>query len=112
MREERVALKHSVDVAVIRRERINPLPGHPYFAAIGALESGDQAKQRGFSGAALAENRQEFTGSHLKRDPAQHGAIAESFGDIANGKQSAHCAAFTSFQISVYFARRGTCCQK
>ena len=25
---------------------------------------------------------------------------------------AAYCAAFTSFQISVYFARRGTFCQK
>jgi hypothetical protein len=53
-------------------------------------------------------------------------ARAETFGDVAHfqqdsngrrgnrlgGRRGGHWAALTSFQISMYLARRGTSCQK
>jgi hypothetical protein len=40
---------------------------HPDFSGAGLFESGDEAQQRGFAGAAFAEQREKFSGGNLER---------------------------------------------
>jgi hypothetical protein len=127
MREERVMLKHRVDPAPVSRQGVEAFSAHPEFAGSGLFESGDQPQQGGFAGAALAKKRKEFARGNIQRNFLEYFAWPKTLGHRANFKErcasntrilhrdragGAHCAFFTSFQISVYFGRRGTSCQK
>ena len=77
-------------------------------------------------GGGISQDATQFTGRDVQRNVFQDLARAKILGDLADFQQgrrgvhgirwrddgSAHCAAFTSFQISLYLARRGTFCQK
>ncbi len=125
MREERVILEDGVHAACIGRERVETLVAHPDFAGGGLFETGDQAEKRGLAGTACAEQREEFAGGDLQRNIFEDLGGAETFRHAADFQKrtagrcvlrrdgaGAHCALLTSFQISLYFARRGTSCQK
>src|SRR5579859_6214709 len=124
MRKEGVVLEDSVNAALVRRQSVQALAAHPDFAAAGLLETCDQAEQRCFAGTAFTEKSEEFSRGDFERDVLEDFARAETFGDIADFEQGvSHCractgvlrcgslgrhgAAFTSFQISMYLARRG-----
>jgi hypothetical protein len=51
------------------------------------LESGDDSQQCGFTGAAFAEDGEEFPGGDFERDVAQDGVLAERLGDISDAQQ-------------------------
>ena len=129
MREERIALEDGVHASPVRRKSIQALAAHPDFAAAGLLEARDEAQQRRFAGTAFTEEGEEFSRGDFERDVLQDFVRAETFGDAADFEQDVpigrscsgvlrcgtrwrHGAAFTSFQISMYLARRGTSCQK
>src|SRR5579863_3052400 len=120
MRKEGVALEDGVHAALVGRESVQSFAAHPQFAASGLLEAGDQTQQRCFAGAALSEQGEKFACGNFKRDVLQDFARAETLADAADFKQSTffnrackgllravagwrHGAAFTSFQISMYF---------
>src|SRR6266567_9431075 len=120
-------LEHGIHVALEGRERVQPFSAHPNFSGRGLFESGDQTKQSGFAGTAFAEQRKEFPRSDIQRYVFQHIARTEAFGHPADVEECSrrgraltlrvhggrtHWAALTSFQISLYFARRATSCQK
>ena len=67
MREERVMLEDSVHAALVGRKRVEALAVHPDFAGSGLFESGDQAKQSGFAGAAFTEQGEKFARGDLQR---------------------------------------------
>src|ERR1700693_1219622 len=128
MWEERVILEDGVDAAAIGRKCVEAHATHPDFAGSGLFETGDEAEQRGFAGAAFAEKGEEFTGSNGERNIFEDAVGAEIFSDVTSfqqrgrglrervgrhvGGESDHWAAVTSFQTSMYLARRGTSCQK
>src|ERR1700730_8555171 len=127
MWKERVVLKNGVYAALVRRKYVQPLAAHPYFSGRRLLEPGDHAQEGRLAGAAFAEQGEKFSGSDVQGNVLQNFARTETFGDPANFEEhaarywitrsrvcrgGAHCAALTSFQISLYFARRGTSCQK
>src|SRR2546425_1888950 len=120
-------LELGLHAALVRGKRVQPLAAHPDFTRGRLFESRDQTKKRGFAGTAFAEQREEFSRSDIQRNVLQYITRAEALGHPAHFKQHStrgrrglrrtssrriHCAAFTSFQISLYFARRGTSCQK
>ena len=130
-------LKHGIHAAAVGRLVVESLVSHPDFARGRGLEARDNPQQRGFARAAFAEDREKFSFRNFQRNVPQHHILAEILGDVANAEQwcAAHadrqelslrvsevviisqdscvyCAAFTSFQISLYLARRGTFCQK
>src|SRR5580704_9453278 len=126
VREQRVVLKHRIYTALVGRQRVQPRTRHPDFAGCWLFETGDKAEKSGFAGAAFAEQGEEFAGGDVQRNVFQNVAGAEALGYCAHFEQrsagirgsglrnggGAHCAAFTSFQISLYLGRRGTSCQK
>src|SRR5439155_1598139 len=54
----------------------NPLRPHPKFAGVGGVEAGDEAEERGFSAAAWANNRDEFSGRDGERYPIERVSAA------------------------------------
>lgn len=119
MWEEGVVLEDSIDGAAIGRKGVKTRAAHPDFAAGRLLETGDEPEERGLSRTAFAEEREEFAGGNFERDTVENGTLAETLGDVADLEKRrgivsgrGHWAAFTSFQISMYLARRGTSCQK
>src|SRR5882757_808483 len=125
MRKKGVVLEDGVDAALVRSEGVQALAAHPDFAAAGLLEAGDETQQRCFARTAFTEEGKEFSRGDFERDVLQDFVRAETFGDAADfeqdvslgrscsgvlrgGTRCRHGAAFTSFQISMYLARRGT----
>ena len=88
MREEGVVLENGVDAALVRRKRVETHAVHPDFAGGGLLETGDEAQKRGFSGAAFAQESEEFAGSDLQGNAFQNIARTKALGDIADFEQS------------------------
>ena len=119
-------LEDGVDAAFVGRKRIEASAGHPDFAGGGLFETGDEAEKSGLSGTAFAEQGEEFSGGDPEGNIFENFAATELFGDVAQfeeridgrgrqrraGRNGGHWAALTSFQISMYWARRGTSCQK
>jgi hypothetical protein len=87
MRKNRIALKHSVDLAAISWSLVKALAGHPDFAAIQLFKTCNQAEQSGLARAALTEDGQKFARSNVERKSAQDRAFGELFFDSTNGKQ-------------------------
>src|SRR6516225_5240987 len=132
MGEQGVVLENGVDAALVGRKGVQTFAVHPDFAGGGLFETGDEAEEGGLAGAAFAEKGKEFARSDLQRDMSQNFAPAEALGDVAHFEQHAirrarrgrrggrggaesrfgHWEALTSFQTSMYLARRGTSCQK
>src|SRR5882724_4204136 len=123
MRKEGIALEDGVHAAFVRRTGVQALATHPEFAAARLLETGDHSQQRCFARAAFAEEGEKFAGGNFERDVFQDFARAETLADVVDFEQCTFCnracnglframarwrhgAAFTSFQISMYFARR------
>src|SRR5262249_15245972 len=61
------------------------------LAAVGGLDAGDQIEQRGFAGAAAAEQDHQLAAADLEVEAGQHlvlaAAFAEGFGDLAQDDQ-------------------------
>jgi hypothetical protein len=58
VREKRVALEDRVDVALVRRERIDPPAVEPHLARGGRFKAGDHPKNRGFAAAGWPQQRE------------------------------------------------------
>src|SRR6266404_3683075 len=125
VRKEGVNLEDGIHAALVGRERIEALVAHPDFAGGGLFETGNEAEKRGLARAALAEESKKFASGDSQRDILEDLGGAETFRHAADfqkrGSRSrmlrrdgagTHWALLTSFQISLYFARRGTSCQK
>ncbi len=113
VREERVTLEDGVDGTFIWWQLVDAFAGHGDGTAVELFEAGDEAEERGFAGAAFAENGEKFAGGDGERNSAEDGARAVALDDLIDDeKRGRHCAPFTSFQISLYLSRRGTFCQK
>src|SRR5579859_6649533 len=125
VREERIILKDGVHAALVWGKRVQALAAHPDFSGRRLLEAGDQPEQRGLARATLTQQREEFTSGNLQRNIFEDLRDAEVFRHPADFQKrtagsrvlrrngaGAHWALLTSFQISLYFARRGTSCQK
>ena len=129
MGKECVVLEDGVDRAIVGGLGVEARAVHANFAGGGLLEAGDQAEQRGFAGAGFAEESEEFAGGDVEAQAFQDfvgsetfcygvdfeergAACVGGFELLRRGGEVAHCAFLTSFQISVYLARRGTSCQK
>src|SRR6476646_10326566 len=134
MRKERIALKNCIDAPSVWRQGVKPPATHPYFAGSRLLESGNDAQERCFARSAFAEDSEKFPFGNIQGNAVKDRVFAEGFGDGADGEASlgfarartpvpptlrpgvrypcdcGYCAAFTSFQISLYWARRGTFC--
>src|ERR1700681_4264337 len=122
MRKKRVVLEHGVDEAFVRGHGVEAFAAHPDFAGGRLFKSGDQPQQGGLARAALAEQGEELARRDLQGKALQYFNTAKALGDGAHfeqgltdssvprrdGGKRSHCAFFTSFQISVYFVRRGT----
>src|SRR6266478_6244903 len=118
-------LTRSPYAAFVRREGVEAFVAHPDFAGGGLFETSDESEKSRLAGAALAEKGEEFAEGDLQRNILEDLGRAETFCDAADFQErtagccalrrdgaGAHCALLTSFQISLYFARRGTSCQK
>src|SRR5580698_8748300 len=89
MRKNRVALEDGIHLALVGRYGVQPRAIPQDFTAVETFESGDQAEQRGFPGAAFAQDRQELAGRDVEGDAAQNRAWSETLEHAANGKQRA-----------------------
>jgi hypothetical protein len=69
-------LKHERDAAPCRRYRKQVAAIQRYRAGVRLLESGDNAQQRCFSGAARAENDQQFAIVDGKRNAVERSSAA------------------------------------
>ena len=103
-----------MDRPLVRWDGIKAFSIQQNTPCAGLFKAGEYAQQGGFAGAAFAQQGKELTLLHIKGDGGQHGVLAEAFANILETQERRRChwLAFTSFQISVYFARRGTSCQK
>ena len=111
-------LKHSIDAAFVGREGVKALAVHTDFTGSKLLEAGDEAEKGSLAGTAFAQQGQELARSDLQGDILQNFALAETLGDTTHfqqdrtgggggagssgmGREFGHCAALTSFQISM-----------
>ena len=108
-------LKHRVDVALERRERRDRRARHQDLARGRRLEAGDHPERRGLARAGGAEQRQELARRDVQRQVVDRCEVAEPLREVVqleDRRGHGYLAAFTSFQISWYFSRRGLHCQK
>ena len=78
MREQRIFLKDSVDVSLVRRQAVDPVAVKNHVAAFGLDKTADNAQRSGFSAAARAENRHEFLFMNIKVDVVENYLSVES----------------------------------
>jgi hypothetical protein len=81
-------LEHGVDPALVGRQRVEPLAGHPEFAGIGRLEAGNDPKQRGFARSAFAQDGEKLAFRHFQRDVPENQILPETLGDVLDSQQS------------------------
>ena len=87
MREERVALEHGVDRALIRRQADDVLPFIEDFAAGRLFKAADAAQQRRLAAAGGAEQRHKLVFADVDAHAAQRGeAVFKDHTKIPNGK--------------------------
>ena len=87
MREERVALKHGVDRALIRRQTDDVLPFIEDFAAGRLFKAADAAQKRRFAAAGRTQQRHKLVFSDVDAHAAQRGeAVFKDHTKIPNGK--------------------------
>ena len=87
MRKERIALKHGVDRALIRRQADDVLPLIEDFAAGRLFKTADAAQQRRFAAAGRAEQRHKLVFPDVDAHAAQRGeAILKDHAKVSNGK--------------------------
>ncbi len=89
-------LKHD---AAFERRIAHPFSGDDDLAVVIAIESGDQAQQRGLAATARTDHADEFAGAHMQRDVIEHSergaALRVALADVANvesigGQNGAH----------------------
>ncbi len=68
VREECVMLKHGVHAPFVGRQRVKALTDHANLTGGRLFESGDEAEQGRFSGAALAEKGEKFARGDVERN--------------------------------------------
>ena len=78
MREQRIFLKDSVDVSLVRRQAVDPVAVKNHVAAFGINKASDNAKRCGFAAAARTENRHEFLFMNIKVDVVENYLSVES----------------------------------
>ena len=81
MREERIALKNSIYMALIRRHIIYFFTVKIDITRIGIFETADNAKCCGFSASGRAEQSDEFTVMDVEIDAAQNCLTVKRFAD-------------------------------
>src|SRR5579863_6925471 len=87
MRKKSVVLEDRVHPTTVRRLSVQTLVAHPDFASGGALEAGDDAQQRRFSGTALAENGEEFALGDVEGNFPQNHVLTKTLGHVADAQQ-------------------------
>ena len=83
--EGRVVLEHEADAPALRRDARRVLAVDLDGAAVGTLQPGDDAQQRGLAGARGTEQRCQRPIRHLERDVVERRERSEVLGDVANG---------------------------
>ena len=82
VREQRVALKHGVDLTLVRRHARDITACELQFARVGKIESGEQSQQRGLAATRRAEQGKEFSARHREGDGVERGHVAEPAREI------------------------------
>ena len=78
MREERVLLKHGVDVPPVRRDPHGVDAADQHLALVGLLGAGDEPECGRLAATGRAEQRQELPISNLQADLVHGGVRAEA----------------------------------
>ncbi len=105
MRKQRVGLEHHVDRTPVGRHVRRVAAVDLDAPAIGQLEPGDQAQQRGLAAARRAEQREQLAMLDRQRHPIDRGHRAEFLADVADFEQrhgaARYSPALTRFQASI-----------
>mmetsp|Transcript_1013 Transcript_1013/g.2513 ORF Transcript_1013/g.2513 Transcript_1013/m.2513 type:complete len:443 (-) Transcript_1013:3285-4613(-) len=80
--EQRVMLEHEADLALAHMGvgRVLAVQQHP--AAVGLLQAGDDAQQRGLAAARGAEQRDQLAAGEFQADVTEGGEVAEALVDV------------------------------
>ena len=73
-------LEHESDVAFLHRKARDVVVAEDHLAAVGKLEAGDEAQERGLAGPRRPEQRQQFSRTDIEADVAQHVRRVEDLG--------------------------------
>ena len=82
VREQRVALEHHAHRAPLRRAVGEILAVEQDATAVGHVEAGDHAQQRGLAATRRTEKGEELAGLDADADVVDRGEIAETAGDV------------------------------
>ena len=99
VREKGVALKHGVDVALLRRQGGDVRPVQKHAARVRRGEPGDDAQRGGLAAAGGAEQRDKFACFNGQRYAAQHVGAFKSLVQIADLQ---HFPSFFFLAFSIY----------
>jgi hypothetical protein len=95
MGEQGVILKHSIHVALKRRQGVDRPPLEIYRALAGLFETGDHAQDGGFAAPARAQQGEEFAIPDLQRGAVDGDKIAKAFGKFVKfNRVIRHCFPF------------------
>jgi hypothetical protein len=98
VREKGVVLEDHAEVALRRRQALDRLGTDPDRAAIGGLETGDDAQQRRLAAPRRSQEGQHLAARHGERDAVEDGLVAELLADVGQdqvgpgGRSRAHRA--------------------
>src|SRR3979490_3365916 len=88
MRKQSVVLEHGIDPAPVGWQVVEAIASHENFAGSRTFEAGEDAEQRRLARTAFAQDGEELSLSHLQRDIAQHGGLAERLRQVADLEQT------------------------
>ncbi|MCY1177578.1 hypothetical protein D9M73_178920 [compost metagenome] len=86
--EQRVALEHHADAALLRRQRHQVLPVQQDLPAVHFGQAGDAAQQGGLAAAGRAQQGDEFTLADFAVNVAEDRGLAVAFVQAADGKKA------------------------
>ena len=89
--EQRVVLEHEAHAASGGRERGDILAVEGDDAAVGRVQPGDLAQQRGLARAGGAEQGDEFAGRRVERDVVERDEVAVGLAEVADGNAHGRC---------------------
>src|SRR5947207_12326871 len=87
MREERVALEHHADIALVRRRGEDRLPIDPEIAGGGFIEAGDGIERGALAGAGGPEKGQELAFRDFQRHVVHRNDIPEGLAKAADAEE-------------------------
>ena len=102
MRENRIALEHHADVALVRRDVVDDLVVEADLAALDGVESGNHAQERRLSTARRPQERKKFAVLDMLREPRDDRQVSIALDDVLDFDGNTHVShLFQKISISI-----------